>query len=505
MLDRVPLVSMRRISKAFGPTVAVDGVDLDLLPGEIHGLVGENGAGKSTLMRVLSGFYADYAGELAIDGHAVRILSPGQARALGIGLVHQELSLVPELTVADNIFLGREPSARLPGFINLAAARAQARLLCDELGVDLHPEARVARLSIAERQLVEIAKGVALNPRVLILDEPTSSLTHQEIGRLLDIVRSLAARGMTLVYISHKLDEVFAVADRITVLRDGKRVATAAVSEWTDATLVQAMVGRDLSSLFPRRRAERGEVRLEVRNLGRTGAFHRLSFTVRSGEVLGLYGLIGSGRTALAEALFGLVPAREGDILVDGVSVVIRSPQDAIGHGIAMTPEDRRVRGLVPMLPVRTNLSLRALRALSPMGLINGHREYGEVQRMIETLAIRTPSHAVEVSTLSGGNQQKIVIGRWLMIPPKVLILDEPTRGIDVGAKAEVHAIIDRLAGDGLAVLFISSELPEILGMSDRILVMRNGTVAGAFSRQDATEERIMAVAAGVAGEVRAS
>ena len=505
MLDQVPLVGMRSISKAFGPTVAVDGVDLDLLPGDIHGLVGENGAGKSTLMRVLSGFYADYAGEIVVDGRAVRILSPGQARALGIGLVHQELSLVPELTVADNIFLGREPPARLPGFIDLAASSVQARRLCAELGVHLHPDARVARLSIAERQLVEIAKGVALNPRVLILDEPTSSLTRQEINRLLDIVRSLAAKGMAIVYISHKLDEVFDVADRITVLRDGKRVATAPTAEWTDAALVAAMVGRDLSSLFPRSRADQGAIRLEARHLGRPGAFHRVSFAVRSGEVVGVYGLMGSGRTAVAEALFGLAPAGEGDILIDGARVGIRSPLDAIAHGIAMTPEDRRVRGLVPMLPVRTNLSLRALRVLSRMGLISSAREYVEVQRMIETLAIRAASHDVHVSTLSGGNQQKIVIGRWLMIPPKVLILDEPTRGIDVGAKAEVHAIIDRLAGEGLAVLFISSELPEILGMSDRILVMRNGTLVGEFSRRDATEERIMAVAAGVSGEGRAS
>src|SRR5437016_6290246 len=421
---------MRSISKAFGPTVAVDGVDLDLLPGDIHGLVGENGAGKSTLMRVLSGFYADYAGEIVVDGRAVRILSPGQARALGIGLVHQELSLVPELTVADNIFLGREPPARLPGFIDLAASSVQARRLCAELGVHLHPDARVARLSIAERQLVEIAKGVAL---------------------------------------------------------------------------VAAMVRRDPSSPFPRRPADPGAIRLEGRDLGRPGAFHRVSFAVRSGEVLGVYGLMGSGRTAVAEALFGLAPAGEGDILIDGARVGIRSPLDAIAHGIAMTPEDRRVRGLVPMLPVRTNLSLRALRVLSRMGLISSAREYVEVQRMIETLAIRAASHDVHVSTLSGGNQQKIVIGRWLVIPPKVLILDAPTRGIDVGAKAEVHAIIDRLAGDGLAVLFISSELPEILGMSDRILVMRNGTLVGEFSRRDATEERIMAVAAGVAGEGKAS
>ncbi|KRT76144.1 MAG: ribose import ATP-binding protein RbsA 1, ribose transport system ATP-binding protein [Armatimonadetes bacterium CSP1-3] len=492
------VVRMRQITKIFPGTVAVNRVDLDIRAGEIHGVVGENGAGKSTLMRVLAGLYPDYTGDIEIGGQVVRLTNPRQARELGVALVHQELSLVPELTVADNIFLGREPYARIPGLISRSAAEAQARGLLRDIGIHLNPAAKVDRLSVAERQLVEIAKGVSLNPRVLILDEPTSSLTYQEIRELFRVIRGLAAKGTAIVYISHKLDEVFAVADRVTVLRDGHRVATAPIMEWTEAGLIQAMVGRDLSTLFPRSEVEVRDVRLEVRHLGRRGAFRHISFQVRGGEVVGLYGLIGSGRSEVAEAIYGLTPADEGEILVDGMSVLIRTPRDAISHGIAMTPEDRRLRGLVSMLSLRTNLSLRALRLLSRLGFVDQSRERAEVDRMIHALGIRTVSQTTEVANLSGGTQQKVVIGRWLMVPPKVLILDEPTRGIDVGAKAEVHAIIDGLAGDGLAVLLISSELPEILGMSDRILVMKNGTLGDEFSRREATEERIMAVAAGL-------
>jgi ABC-type sugar transport system ATPase subunit len=497
------VVRMRQIIKKFPGTVAVDRVDLDIRAGEIHGLVGENGAGKSTLMRVLAGLYPDYSGEIDIEGHAVKLASPRQARELGVALVHQELSLVPELTVADNIFLGREPYSRIPALISRQAAEAQTAALCREIGIRLNPAAKAVYLSVAERQLVEITKGVSLNPRVLILDEPTSSLTYQEIRELFRVIRGLAAKGTAIVYISHKLDEIFAVTHRATVLRDGRHVATDLTVNWNEAGLVQAMVGRDLTTLFPRTRAAMKDVRLDVRDLGRSAAFRNVSFSVRGGEVLGLYGLIGSGRTAVAEAIYGLAPADRGEIRIDGARVVIRSPADAIVHGIAMTPEDRRLRGLIPMLSLRTNLSLRALRALSRLGFVDQPRERAEVDRMIHALAIRAVSQTVEASTLSGGTQQKVVIGRWLMVDPKVLILDEPTRGIDVGAKAEVHSIVDRLASEGLAVILISSELPEILGMSDRVLVMKDGTVTGEFSRTDATEERIMAAAAGLVSLAR--
>ena len=493
-----PIVRMLGVTKSFGATRAVDAVDLDLSAAEVHGLVGENGAGKSTLMRVLAGFYPDYAGSISLDGLQVRMTHPGHARSLGVALVHQELSLLPDLTVADNVFLGREPYARVPGFISRRVAENLTSALFTELGIALNPTVKVERLSIAERQLVEIAKGVSANPRVLILDEPTSSLTYQEVRELRRVIKGLTAKGTAIVYISHKLDEIFAAADRVTVLRDGARVATAAVAEWTEARLINAMVGRDLSTLFPRTRSTPGDVRLEVRGLTRRGAFRQLSFQVRVGEVVGLYGLIGSGRTDLAEALFGLAPADAGQILVNGRPGSVRSPAHALARGIAMAPEDRRARGLVPMLSVRSNLSLGALGLLSRFGFVDRRRERNEVERLIDALAIRAASPSQEVSMLSGGNQQKVVLGRSLMVVPKVLILDEPTRGIDVVAKAEVHGTIDRLAQDGVAVLLISSELPEILGMSDRILVMRDGALVGEVRRSEATEEQLVALAAGV-------
>jgi ABC-type sugar transport system ATPase subunit len=493
-----PMVQMRGVSKSFGPTRAVAVVDLDLRAGEVHGLVGENGAGKSTLMRILAGFHPDYGGSVVLDGHPVRVVQPGQARALGIALVHQELSLLPELTVAENVVLGREPCAPVSAFISRRAAEEETRQLFARLGISVNPVAKVGRLSIAARQLVEIAKGLATNPRVLILDEPTSSLTYKEIGDLFGVVHGLAAKGTAIVYISHKLNEIFAVADRVTVLRDGRRVASAPIDQWTEARLVHAMVGRDLSALFPRTAGAPGETRLEVRDLARRGAFGPVSFNVRAGEMLGLYGLVGSGRTKLAEALFGLVPADVGEIRVDGRPIAFRSARRAIAEGVAMVPEDRHARGLIPMLSVRTNLSLGALSELSRVGFIDRRRERQAVERLISRLAIRVTSANQEVAMLSGGNQQKVVLGRSLMVVPKVLILDEPTRGIDVVAKAEVHAVIDRLAREGMAVLLISSELPEILGMSDRILVMRDGVLAGEAIRGEATEERLVAMAAGV-------
>jgi rhamnose transport system ATP-binding protein len=500
-----PVVRLGGVSKSFGATRAIDGVDLELAAGEVHGLIGENGAGKSTLMRVLAGFYADYGGSIALGGRPVRITHPRQARALGIALVHQELSLLPALTVAENIFLGREPYGAVPGFISRRAAERPTAALLAGLGIGLAPSAKVERLSIAERQLVEIAKGVSLDPRVLILDEPTSSLTYQETGELFRVIAGLKAKGTAIVYISHKLDEIFATADRVTVLRDGARVATAPTVAWSEARLVNAMVGRDLSSLFPHHPTTPGAIRLEVRRLTRRGAFRPVSFAVRAGEIVGLYGLIGSGRTSLAEALFGLAPADAGEILLDGRPVAVRSPGGALRHGIAMAPEDRRARGLVPMLSVRTNLSLSALAGLSRLGFVDRGRERAKAGGLIETLMIRAASPSQEVADLSGGNQQKVVLGRSLMVGPKVLVLDEPTRGIDVVAKAEVHATIDRLARQGLAVLLISSELPEILGMSDRVLVMRDGGLAGEVGRAAATEEILVGLAAGIGSPARAS
>jgi ABC-type sugar transport system ATPase subunit len=492
-----PVVRLRAIAKMFGATRAVDSVDLDLFAGEVHALVGENGAGKSTLMRVLAGFFQDYGGAISIGGESVRLTAPAQARARGIVLVHQELSLLPELSVAENIVLGREPPARLRGFIARRSTEAEARRHLDDCGIDVDPAIKVERLSIAERQRVEIVKGVAASPRVLILDEPTSSLTIRETRELFRIVERLVARGTSIVYISHKLEEVFALADRVSVLRDGRKAATAPIRAWSEAKLVRAMVGRDLSTLFPRTFSPLGDIRLEVGALERRGVFSGVSFSIRAGEILGLYGMIGAGRTNVADALYGLVPADAGTIKVDRRSVTITSPSKALAAGIAMAPEDRHVQGLVPMMSVSENLSLSSLSRVSRAGFVLRSAERNAVGRLLKQLLVHAASPAQPVSSLSGGNQQKIVIGRSLMPEPKILILDEPTRGIDVVAKAEVHASVDRLAHEGIAVLLISSELPEILGMSDRILVMRAGSVVGELPRSAATEERLVALAAG--------
>lgn len=491
------VVSLRGIAKRFGATQAVDGVDIDVIPGEVHGLIGENGAGKSTLMRVLAGFFADYDGTIAIDGRHVDIASPAQARREGIALVHQELSLLSEFTVAENIFLGREPRGLFPGTVSFTKMVRRASVLLAESGIAVGASIKVSDLSIAQRQLVEIVKGVSASPRVLILDEPTSSLTTHEIRELFAIVRRLAERGTAIVYISHKLDEIFAITDRVTVLRDGRKVASAPTGEWSESRLVRAMVGRDLSALFPHTAAEPGPVRLEVRDLRRDGAFGPLSFALRQCEIVGLYGIVGAGRSGLAEALFGLASADSGTILVDGLPVAIGSAAKALAVGIAMVPEDRHARGLVGILPVGTNLSLSALQQFTTAGFVNRIKEGVAVTNFLKRLLIRAKTPSQDVGSLSGGNQQKVVLGRSLMPKPRVLILDEPTRGIDVVAKAEVHGTIDRLAKEGLAVLLISSELPEILGMSDRILVMRDGLLAGEVSRAEASEERLVAMAAG--------
>jgi rhamnose transport system ATP-binding protein len=491
------VVSLRGITKSFDATRAVDGVDLDLMCGEVHGLIGENGAGKSTLMRVLAGFFDDYDGTIAIAGRTVSVASPAQASREGIALVHQELSLLPEFTVAENIFLGREPPGLLPGTVSLSGMVRHARAALSECGVAIDPMARVDHLSIAERQLVEIVKGVSRAPRVLILDEPTSSLTIYEVRELFSIVRRLAERGTAIVYISHKLDEIFAVTDRVTVLRDGRKVASALTGQWTESGLVRAMVGRDLSALFPHEAVPPGPVYFEARDLRRDGAFGPVSFALRAGEIVGLYGIVGAGRSELAEALFGLSRADAGAILVNGKIVTISAAAKALAAGIAMVPEDRHARGLVPMLSVATNLSLSALSDFTTAGFVNRAAERAAVVTFLKRLFVRARSPAQEITSLSGGNQQKVVIGRSLMSRPRILILDEPTRGIDVVAKAEIHGAIDRLAHEGLAVLLISSELPEILGMSDRILVMRDGVLVGELPRAEASEERLVAMAAG--------
>jgi rhamnose transport system ATP-binding protein len=491
-----PPIRMVQISKSFLGTQAVRGVDLDVNGGEVHAVVGENGAGKSTLMRVLAGSYSDYSGEIYVNGVPERIETPRRARELGFALVHQELSLVPELSVGENMFLGRETRSKILGFIDRRATERRSGEILQEVEADISPRERVGSLSLAEQQLVEIAKGISTEPRVLILDEPTSSLTQPEIDELFRVVRSARMKGVAILYISHKLPEIFALADRITVMRDGRKLSSRPVGQWTEPELVREMVGRSLAEFFPRQHesVERTPF-LEVRSLSQDPYFADVSFSVRRGEVVGIYGLIGSGRTRLGKALFGLARADSGEIRVNGKAHRITTPARGVAAGIAFVPEDRRIQGLVQVLSVGSNLTLARLKHLCTASFVRSREEQALVESNVRDLSIRAASTKTPVSALSGGNQQKVVLGKWLNTEPSLLILDEPTRGIDVGAKTEVREKIDALAANGMAVLLISSDLPEIMGMSDRILVMRNGGIVAEFARSEFTEETIGSVA----------
>jgi ABC-type sugar transport system ATPase subunit len=442
-------------------------------------------------------------GEIRLDGQPVVIADPHHAIALGIGIIYQELSLVDALSVGENLFLGNLPRRPgLPGQVDWPELWRRSTALLERVGARVSPRAPVRNLSVAQKQMVEIGRALARNVRVLILDEPTSSLTAQETATLFGIIDTLKARGVGIIYISHRLEEVFAIAQRVTVLRDGKLVGTVPVAESTHDRLVRMMVGRDLSHLFVRARSATGPVRLEVRGLRRAGVLQDVSFDLRPGEVVGLAGLVGAGRTELARCLFGADRIDGGEMVLDGAAIAIHSPRDAVRAGIGLVPEDRKLQALILRMTVRENMTLPVLDRLGSPVFPSRARERSLVGGFIESLRIRTPSMEQRVAALSGGNQQKVVLARWLATAPKVLILDEPTRGIDVGAKAEVHALIAGLAEQGVAILMISSELPEILGMSHRVLVMREGRLVADLPRQEATEELIMAAATGQAALV---
>jgi inositol transport system ATP-binding protein len=495
-LNNDPIIKMVGISKSFIGTQAVKNVDFEIFPGIVHGIVGENGAGKSTLMKVLAGFYADYDGQIFVHGNLVKLLSPRHAMSLGIALVHQELSLVPELTVAANIFLGRELKSRVPGLISSKRIESEAKKILSEIDAKIAPTAKIEQLNIAKQQLVEIAKGISIKSKILILDEPTSSLTEPEIKDLFKIIKTLKEKGVAIVYISHKLSEVFEITDNITVLRDGIIMDTKPTSLWNESDLVKAMVGRNLSDFFSRKhRYFQKDVVLEVNNLTRLPYYKDVTFKLYNGEVLGIYGLVGAGRTELAESIFGLSHSNSGSISINNKVVKVKSPRDAIINDVALVPEDRRTFGLISLMDVRKNLTLSFLHGLTISGFIKQKEELNLVKKNIKDFMIRTPSLRSAISTLSGGNQQKVVLAKWLNINPKILILDDPTRGIDVGAKAEIREIIDHLASEGKAIILISSELPEILGMSDRVLVMKEGRIAGEYMRDNCNEEILGACA----------
>jgi ABC-type sugar transport system ATPase subunit len=487
-------VEMRGMSKAFPGVQALLGVDLDLHAGEVHAILGENGAGKSTLMKILAGVYHPDAGSIRLGGQPVLNESPRQALERGVTMIHQELNLAPNLSVAENVFLGRAPTRG--GLIDWRRVYADAEALAARLGIELDVRARVEDLSVARQQMVEIAKALSLDARVIIMDEPTSALTERETEALFDIIVRLKSQGVAIAYISHRLDEIFRVADRVTVLRDGRLVGTLPIGQATPPRLIGMMVGRELTTLFPKEPIEIGEPVLEVRHLRRAGVLEDISFVLRRREILGLAGLIGAGRTELVRGLFGADPLDDGQVLIEGRRVHIRSPRDAIALGLGFVTEDRKLQGLVLGMTVRENETLASLAQISRLGFVDSRRDTMLAERLVDQLGVRTPSVEQEVANLSGGNQQKVVIAKWLATQPRILILDEPTRGIDVGAKAEVHALMSRLARDGVSILMISSELPEILGMSDRILVMRQGRVTGEFTREQASQEAIMACAA---------
>ena len=492
-----PLLDARLITKAYAGVRALSNVSFDLHQGEVHALIGENGAGKSTLIKVMTGAVSADSGTLSVGGIQVAHMSPAASRALGIAAIYQQPALFPHLTVAENIAFALEPRAPWRR-IDWRRRRQVARDLLSRVGAGIDADRTVDTLSMPEQQLVEIAKAIGSDARVLIMDEPTASLSEAEVVRLFEVVARLKSQNVGIIYISHRLEEILAIADRITVLRDGSTVGTHSREGLQRSTLISLMIGRELSAIFPKRAVPIGEVALELRNVTCSAAGVRdVSLAVRSGEIVGLAGLVGSGRTELAQVVFGLMPADSGDVLVKGQPFNLRSPSAAIGAGIGYLPEDRKQHGVVPEMPVDANMSLANLRSVARAGLIDRDRERSQAQRYVEQLRIKVPSVTSDVESLSGGNQQKVALARWLATSPKILILDEPTQGVDVGSKSEIHALMQELTEQGLAVLMISSELPEILGMSDRIAVMRGGTIAGVLTREEATQERVLAMALG--------
>ena len=493
----VPLLQLRDIEKTFPGVRALSEVSFDVRAGEVHALLGENGAGKSTLIKIVSGVYQPDSGVILIDGREAHFTTPEDAKRAGVATIYQELLLFPELTVAENIFLGHAPRGRL-GRIDWTAMRANAEELLASLDIDdLASDMIVGSLPVGNRQRVEILRALSHDARILIMDEPTAALTESDVMRLFDIVRRLKARGVAVVYISHRLDEIFAIADRVTVLRDGAYVGAREVAETSAAELVQMMVGRRIENLFPKTAVPIGGPVLEARDLVRRPMTKKVSFAVRRGEIVGLAGLVGSGRSELAQTIFGVTPAESGEIRLLGETVKIDSPESARAKGIAYVPEDRGVQGLVRAMSVLHNFSLAALNGLSRWGFIDRSAERRMAEEGVERFSVRTNSVDEIAGRLSGGNQQKIVLGKWLANNPRLLILDEPTRGIDVGAKAEIHRLMGELAAGGVAILMISSELPEVLGMSDRVLVMREGRLVAEFDRARATSEAVGAAMMG--------
>jgi rhamnose transport system ATP-binding protein len=491
----VPLLEANSVSKSFAGVRALKNVSFDLVEGEVHALIGENGAGKSTLIKVITGAIQADSGTIEVRGQVVLHNDPEVSQSLGIAAIYQQPALFPHLTVAENIALTLEGGG-VWRKVNWKERNRRARELIGRVGGSIHPERLVGTLSMPEQQIVEIAKAIGADAKILIMDEPTASLTGREVDSLFKIITLVRSQSAGIIYISHRLEEISTIADRVTVLRDGETVATRRMEEVDRAALIGMMVGREISAIFPKRDVPQGDTVIELRHVSnRTVGLRDISISARSGEILGVAGLVGSGRTQLAETLFGLTPADSGEILIGGAPVRITSPTQAIRLGVGYVPEDRSQHGVILDLPIAANTSLANLASVSRHGLINRNLESGLALRYLDQLRIKAPSIYTETGALSGGNQQKVALARWLAISPRILILAEPTQGVDVGSKSEIHSLMMDLAARGMAIIMISSELPEILGMSDRIAVMRHGRIAGVLTRLEASQQKVLSLA----------
>lgn len=489
-------IEMKDIHKAFGKNQVLSGVSFQLMPGEVHALMGENGAGKSTLMNILTGLHKADKGQISINGNETYFSNPKESEQHGIAFIHQELNIWPEMTVLENLFIGKEISSKL-GVLQTRKMKALAKEQFDKLSVSLSLDQEAGECSVGQQQMIEIAKALMTNAEVIIMDEPTAALTEREISKLFEIITALKKNGVSIVYISHRMEEIFAICDRITIMRDGKTVDTTNISETDFDDVVKKMVGRELTERYPKRTPSLGDKVFEVKNASVKGSFEDVSFYVRSGEIVGVSGLMGAGRTEMMRALFGVDRLDTGEIWIAGKKTAIKNPQEAVKKGLGFITENRKDEGLLLDTSIRENIALPNLSSFSPKGLIDHKREAEFVDLLIKRLTIKTASPETHARHLSGGNQQKVVIAKWIGIGPKVLILDEPTRGVDVGAKREIYTLMNELTERGVAIIMVSSELPEILGMSDRIIVVHEGRISGEIHAREATQERIMTLATG--------
>ncbi|WP_424988881.1 sugar ABC transporter ATP-binding protein [Microbulbifer sp. S227A] len=495
--DVIPVLALDGITKTFPGVKALDGVSLQLYPGQVTALIGENGAGKSTVVKTLTGIYQPDGGEILVDGAATRFPTAQDAADAGITAIHQETVLFDELSVAENIFLGHAPRGRF-GLIDWAEMSRRATEILRGIGAEIDPTHKLRDLGIANKHLVAIARALSIDARVVIMDEPTAALSHKEIQELYELVEKLKAQGKAILFISHKFDEIFRIADRYTVFRDSQFIGDGLIADVSEADLVKMMVGRDVSQIFPTRSSSPGEEVLRVEGMNHSTEFADIGFTLKRGEILGFYGLVGAGRSEFMQALFGITMASSGRVTIDGTAAEIRSPADAVDAGIVYVPEDRGKQGAITPLPIFQNVTLPSLRRTSRKGFLRLAEEFRLAREYTERLDLRAASLDTAVGTLSGGNQQKVVIAKWLATKPKVIILDEPTKGIDIGSKAAVHEFMAELAAEGLAVIMVSSEIPEVLGMSDRVIVMREGRMAAELAGDDLTPETLVRHAAGI-------